>query len=431
MDSSRLPEDGVPQNGIGRIHTRRLHGGICFMSARWQERMVQLMFQRGHTENYEVLVAVPLGSFIAFSGVMTTTRAGTRAILVRTSELIARCERAMPDKQQAVSSERRYADHELLLVADDPTFRFALAMSDMTTAMRLALLEAGYREFATGILQERFEGGLAQPFTTTCRANGREYSLALTSEVKLKKLVIAGCERVFEITQSFRNEGMDAVHSPEFTLLEAYGVRQSCVDMMTLVERAVRSASERFHQHFPQATDAPDRPFERVSFQDAYRLCVDERGFDKDALARLVALYPGQFTSGMPRFTWIMKVVERLMAPRLDGAVFLTDIPAGLSPFVRSDRNRPEISARAFLLVGGLFVADIYEDESDSSVIRAAMEEQSRLSGRPLNQRYLDLLAFGIPSTAGVGLGLNRLFMAFLPMAGLPMHIKETMLYPL
>ncbi|TAK04598.1 hypothetical protein EPO33_01230 [Patescibacteria group bacterium] len=431
--------DGTPCAGYARILGRRLHGGVTFLDVRWQDQRIQLMLRRSETVAYEALRDLALGSLVWFEGTKGLTRAKLHAVFVTRAETVWACPRPLPDKHHGIADVHRQVNRIDLLVVDDDTYRFALAMSDMTTEIRLSFLRGGFREFRTGVLQRFFEGGLAQPFTTECRANGAAYALSLTSELKLKRLIIAGVERGFEIAESFRNEGMDATHSPEFTLLEAYAVGETCADMMRRTEDAVRSSAARFFGRFPAEGSDPHglreafgRPFARLAFNDAYKRFVDPEGFDGEAgLDRLIARFPGQFVPGMNRFTWAMKTVERLIAPQLQQPVFLTRLPSGLSPLVRCDPDRPEESCRAFLAIGGSFVADLYEDESDLAAIRQAMEEQARTTGREINTAYLDALAFGIPPTAGLGMGLNRLFMAFLPLIGLPAHIKETMLYPL
>lgn len=431
--------DGTPCAGYARILGRRKHGKVTFLDVRWQDQRIQLVLCRFETADYEALCGLPLGSLLRFQGTKGITKAKQHAVFVTKAEKVWLCPRPLPDKYHGIADAKRQASRVDLLVVDDEAYRFALTVADMTTEIRLSFLRGGFREFRTGVLQRFFEGGLAQPFTTECRANGITYALSLTSELKLKRLLIAGVERAFEIAESFRNEGMDATHSPVFTLLEAYAVGETCDGMMRRTEEAVQHSARRFFERFGVEVkdshglrEAFDRPFDRLPFGEAYARFVDPDGFDGDAgLDRLIVRFPGQFSPGMNRFTWVMKTVERLIAPQLQQPVFLTRLPSGLSPLVKRDPYRLEESHRAFLAVGGSFVADLYEDESDPVVIREAMEEQARTTGRELNTDYLDALAYGIPPTSGLGMGLNRLFMAFLPLVGLPAHIKETMLYPL
>ncbi len=429
--------NGTPCAGFARLLARRVHGGIAFLNARWNHETIQLMLCRDKTKDFEALRDLPLGSIVRFYGTKGTTHAGYPAVFVAEAQVTWRCVRSLPDKRHCAADERRQESRTGLLVVDDPTFRFTMAASDMTTDIRLALLDEGFREFRTGVLQRFFEGGLAQPFTTVCRANGATYALSLTSELKLKRLIIAGADRVFDMAESFRNEGMDQAHSPEFTLLEAYAVGETCEGMMGLVERALCSAASSFFTWFPNAED-PDglqaafaAPFCRLAFHQAYDRFVDSNGFDGGALDRLVARFPEQFASGMNRFTWVMKTIEKFIVPEITLPTYLTALPAELSPLVKQNPDRPNESKRSLLVVGRVSVADLYEDEASPELIRAALEEQTRVTGRPVNDNYLDALSFGLPPTAGIGFGMNRLLMAFLPLAGLPVHIRETMPYPL
>lgn len=431
--------DGTPCAGYARILGRRTHGGVTFFEARLREESVQLLLTRSDTAEYATLRNVPLGSLLKFRGQKGMTRAREHAICVSSAEIIWSCPRPLPDKQNGLRGAQRVTARQEVLITSDDDYRFALAVADMTTAIRLAFLSGGFREFRTGVLQRFFEGGLAKPFIAHGQAADHDYALSLTSELKLKRLLIAGAERVFEIAESFRNEGMDALHSPEFTLLECYAVDETCDDMMGYTEFAVSRAARCFFERFSAGTRdlhglelALGSSFTRLPFSEAYARFVDPQGWRGAAtIEDLCKRWPGQFSSDMPLFTWVMKVVERHIIPSLQKPTFLTGLPSGLSPLVKNHPGNPEESARAFLAIGGLFIADIYQDEHDPSIVRRALEEQARVNNRPVNVGYLEALEFGIPPTAGIGMGLNRLFMSLLPIAGLPFHIRETMLYPL
>jgi len=287
------------------------------------------------------------------------------------------------------------------------------------------------------VLQKFFEAGLAQPFITKCNANDTEYHLTLTSEVKLKKLLIAGYDRVFEILQSFRNEGISPMHSPEFSLLEIYGAGSDHAEMMTLLEEMIRSA---VITDFPDLLSPVDReeegrivmdfnaPYKRITFYEACAELLDIPESECD-LPHLIEKFPDSFTEGMHRFTWVFKLINKYLGKYLTNPTFITRIPSGISPFVRTNKEDDRVSDRAVLVMNGMDIADVYCDENDKSLVKQAMIRQSEFTGRTHNRDYLELLDYGLPRTASVGLGLNRLFLAF--RKNLPGNIKETMLYPI
>lgn len=433
----RSLEVGAGLQGYGRLLARRHCGKVCFLDIRLHEERVQVRLIKGTSDCFDEFLRAPIGSLLWCEGVKGETQSKREPVFdVLHGRVFHVSTARVPDEW----SEKllAVAPREDRLALHDPSFAFACFMGDALALIREGLRTAAFREVRTGVLQTFFEGGLARPFLTRGEATGATYALALTSELKLKRLIMAGMERVFEIAESFRNEGMSRFHSPEFTLLEAYGVRLTCVELCDLLEAVVRRIAEMVVSDYGRTFQMnwgefrANEPFARVEFFDAYREHLDPRGFDDDALTRLTALYPGKFRLGMPYFTWIMKAIEQLLAPKLPAACFLVGLPAGLSPLVRVSPDDPRVTERAFLFLRGLFVADLYEDEHRVDVVRAAMMAQARATGRDPNHSYLDALArYGIPPTAGMGVGIDRLFMAFLPSFGLPLHIRETRFSPL
>lgn len=421
-------------SGFARILRRRNSGGILFCTVRWSGREEQFMCEKGMAAVFETLSSCPIGSVVEFEGEWTHSRRGTLSIRVTYLLLHADCRRELPDTRKMRSSVR-YANRTTDLIANQEVFNFFKFMARSVMGLRTELSKRGYLEFITGTLQEEFEAGLAGSFSTEAVFNRRTYHLSLTSELKLKRLIMAGMEHVFEIAQTFRNEGANAICSPEHTLLEAYSVGKRCSDMMDLVEALVLGVATEFAPHAKVAfidrkggnhvIDFASK-FERISFAQAYSLHVE--GGRPCTLERLIELFPRMFVPGMPRYTWLMKVIETLIAPHMVQPAFLYDLPNGMSPFVQVKKEDPQVSDRAFFIAGGLFLADIYTDENNrenlSKALATAGEEKSK---NP--ESFINLLGYGMPPTAGFGLGLRRLFLLF--RGSLPFNIKETILYPL
>jgi lysyl-tRNA synthetase, class II len=425
MGSSSNILTGMPDlNGvIVRVLRKRKSSHVVFLTIRAHESTYQAALRRDTTELFSEVKSVPTGSLLRLYGHWGTTESGATTFIIHRAMIEHRFEGVLPDKHHGLANEQRHLNRSMDLVTNAAYFRYSLLGADITAVLREVLRGWKFREFNTGILQRRFEGGLANPFTTLCNANGQEYYLSLTSELKLKRLVAAGAERVCEITQSFRNEGLSKVHSPEFTLLEAYGADMTYLDIIEMVEEMLRKSYE-------VAYPADKKP--KVSFvQKTYReVCATYVESAEPDLEYLIKKFPNQFTEGMHQFTWVMKLLETIIGPNLVEPTFVTRLPSGLSPLVRCSDDDPSVTDRAFLFAKGYFICDIYTDENSVEVLEAELRKQATLTGRAMDSEYLQCIRLGIPPTAGVGLGINRLHMLFLP-DELSQHIRETILYPL
>lgn len=428
--------DGAFIDGIARVISRRNMGKICFCDVRFRGKNIQVFFEKNLT-NYKDLAALPLGSLFSFNGNKTMTRNGVPSIRVAAAEILFVFKGTMPDKYHGLVPSMRYRNRVVDLLTNQDAFLLVQKIPLVLMGIRNVLYKNGFQEFMTGILQETFEAGQAQPFETLCQANNKKMYLSLTSELKLKRLIVAGFERVFEITQSFRNEGIDSVHSPEFTILEAYAVNFSYIEMMGLVEEMIgqiffycsgtRGNTFCDVKFGNQVNISYVPPFERITFREIFQKI--EGDWENCRQDHLSQKYPDMFNMEMTRFTWVMKVFERLIVPHIINPTFVTEIPSGLSPFVRESTMNTAVSERAFLVAQGVFLADIYTDENNLVKVVSAMEKQSNQNHNQLNKDYIEVMEFGIPNTAGVGMGINRLLMLLL--GNLPNNIKETILYPM
>ena len=410
------------KGAIVRVLRKRKLSKILFFTVRACESSYQIALQRDETEAFAELKFVPVGSLMRVYGMWGCSENGTPTFFVSRADVLQRYDGMMPDKRHGISNSKRHFSRAQDWATSDASFRYALLGADILAGLRKVLQSWGFREFNTGVLQRRFEGGLAHPFTAICNANNQQYYLSLTSELKLKRLIAAGALRVCEITQSFRNEGLSRVHSPEFTLLEAYGVDMTYLDLMNMVEEMVVSARTLAGQ-----VEGLRTPFTRLTYRE---VCVSIVGVPSPTLEQLVELYPDQFAEGMQLFTWVMKLLEVIVGPELVKPTYVTELPAGLSPLVRRSIYDETVTDRAFLFAKGYFICDIYTDENNPKVLERELFEQAKLIGRVPDPEYLQCIRLGIPPTAGVGLGVNRLHMLFLP-DELPHHIRETILYPL
>jgi lysyl-tRNA synthetase, class II len=425
---------GQSFSGLARIIIKRDLGKILFWKARFNGDTIQFKVKKENLGNFDDLRSLHPGSCVFLQGIKCITQKGEHSIDVRKARVETQCHKIMPDKYHGLQQIRRYENRMIDLMINQSTFDFFLTISNATYRIRNFLYGKGFREFNTGVLQEFFEAGLADPFITTCNANQKKYSLNLTSELKLKQLVISGYERVFEIMQSFRNEGISSVHSPEFTLLEVYQQSADYKDMMSLVEKMIAYTIKEEYPDGKSYISGNNEgytidftpPYCQISFFEACKWLLDLKDCN---LQKLVDRFPESFNRKMHRFTWVFKLIEKYISPYFTNPTFLTEIPSGISPFVKTNSEFPDVSERAVLLVDGMNIADIYTDENDFSTIEKEMIRQASFTNREHNRPFLELLEHGMPPTAGVGLGLNRFFLTL--RNDLPSNIKETILYPI
>jgi len=409
-------EDGRKFSGYARVLRKREFGKISFWKVRFCENDVQLLIQEGITADYCQVKKCPLGSIVFIEGEKTVTKKGEPSIAVGLVRIEKEGCEVLQNKLGGINHRSRSGNRILDMIASKPLFDYLLTISGVTDVLRQYLRINGFRELTTGILQEYFEGGQAEPFKTQCRANGKQLYLSLTSELKLKRLMVAGFEKVYEISQSFRNEGIDRIHLPEFTLLELYAVNKDYRDMMQLLEQMTYAVlvetvgkASLFHGE-KEVSFSP--PFKRRTFDDA---CIEFLGVEgrKCTVEWLAGRFPNLFSAGMDEFTWTMKLVDKIFTPNLIEPTFLTDVPSGISPFAKKHPQNKKLSESAFFVSLGVNMATISTDENDVEKISRLLFEQSSKTGRPINEDYLSVLEFGLPQMAGIGFGLNRFYMLF------------------
>ncbi|KKQ04512.1 MAG: Lysine-tRNA ligase, partial [Candidatus Moranbacteria bacterium GW2011_GWF1_36_4] len=321
-------ENGTQFSGYARVLKKRDFGKISFWKVRFQEEDVQLLIQKGLTTDYEQFKKVGLGSLIFFEGEKIVTQKGEPSISIKSVYLEKEGCEVLQNKLGGINHLSRSGNKVMDIIANKSLFDYILIMSQLNDAVRQFLRKEGFREFVTGILQEHFEGGQAEPFQTVCKANGKKLYLSLTSELKLKRLMVAGFEKVYELSQSFRNEGIDRMHLPEFTLLELYAVNQNYHDMMQLLERMIFHVLTKVTGQssiFDGNSEVCFKPpFARKTFDEACLEFLGIRG-DKCTATWLARKFSGVFFEDMDEFTWTMKLVDKIFTPNFIEPTFLVD----------------------------------------------------------------------------------------------------------
>ena len=448
-----MGEQGPTVAVAGRIVGLRSQGKTAFLHLEDGSGRIQAYLRRDQLgDGYALLEHLDLDDHLGVSGVLFRTRAGEVTVRATALTLLAKSLRPLPrGKTQAgpdgavtfgglqdpeVRYRQRYAD-----LAVHPEVREVFRLrSKAVTWIRQYLDALGFLEVETPILQPLYGGAAARPFVTHHNALDMPLYLRIADELYLKRLLVGGLERVYEIGHDFRNEGMDRTHNPEFTMLEAYQAYADYGDMMTLVEGLVSGVIEhclgtlRLERHGTTLDFTP--PFARVPFidgireragldlrtasEDEMRAVLHARGADRDEVAELTG---GRLQD---------EVFKVVLEPEMVQPTFVLDYPKSLSPLAKEHRSDPSLTERFELFVGGRELANAFSELNDPDDQRRRFEDQGRQKAagneetQPYDTDFIRALEYGMPPAGGVGIGLDRLIML---VADQP-SIRDVILFP-
>ncbi|MGN6377961.1 MAG: lysine--tRNA ligase [Gaiellales bacterium] len=380
---------------------------------------------------YAGLADTDLGDVVAVHGEVFRSRRGELSVRVAEWRLLAKCLRPLPDKHHGLADvelrlRRRYLD----LLANEDSRKLAEQRSRIVTALRRELDDAGFLEVETPVLQPLYGGGAARPFTTFYNEYEREYYLRIATELYLKRLIVGGLERVYELGKDFRNEGVSFKRSPEFTMVEWYEAYGDYGTGMALVERLVEASAAASGSTLDVAP-----PWPRISLRDAIfeRTRVDPMA-DRD-LGRLKAFMDGDGVDTAADHTWAQAVdhlLSHYVEPHITRPTFLVDYPVELSPFAKRSPDDPAVVERFEAFCNGMEFANGYTELNDPADQRARFEEARAAAAAgdeeaaPMDEDFLLALEYGMPPTAGVGIGIDRLVMMLHGVSS----IREVILFP-
>ncbi len=438
----------------GRVVGLRRHGGSAFVDLEDATGRIQVFLKRNllGEDAYSLLDLLDLSDWIGVEGALFRTRMGQVTVRAIKLVLLAKSLRPLPMGKTEVDAEtgetvthsgfrdrearyrQRYAD--LAVNADvRDVFR---ARARIVSAARKFLDDLGFVEVETPVLQPLYGGASARPFTTRHRALDRLLYLRIADELYLKRLVVGGMERVYEISKDFRNEGVDRFHNPEFTMLEFYEAFSDYEDMMVRVERlmiALARAANGGTDCVYQGREIRFRaPFARVSFVDALAdaLGEDPMRAPLDRLRSRARALGADDLDGAGRGKLMDKLFGELVQPDLAQPTFVVDHPRELSPLAKPKRGSPERSERFELFVAGQELANAFSEMNDPDAQRARFEEQAALrdagddEAQVVDEDYLRALEYGLPPTGGVGVGIDRVAMTLTDQRS----IRDVILFP-
>ena len=396
----------------GRVMARRDMGKLVFLDLVDRSGRIQLLCAQERTGSIDV----DLGDIVGAEGRPTKTRRGEPSLAVDELTLLAKIKRPLPDTFHGVQdTETRYRQRYLDLLMNEESRELALTRTRIVVEARRWLDSEGFVEVETPILQPRYGGGFAEPFVTHYNHLGQDYYLRIADELYLKRLIVGGLDKVYELSKDFRNEGISYKHQPEFTQLEWYEAYADYRDTMERIERLVEHLAQTINgttkvTYRGHEVDL-ERPWRRVKLVDALeeqglwtrdpddlRARLEERGIDTKADRSWAQLVDHALTS--------------FVEPALIEPSILHDYPVELSPFARATDDDPLIVERFEFFVGGTELGNAFSELNDPDEQAERFAQQaSEVGGEQGDPDYVEALAYGMPPTGGLGIGIDRLTM--------------------
>jgi lysyl-tRNA synthetase, class II len=427
----------------GRVASMRGHGKLRFATIEDASGAVQLMFRADHlpADAAAVEALVDLGDWVGATGEVITSRRGELSVDVSGLEILSKALRPLPDKWHGLSeAETRYRQREVDLLANKESRRVFDVRFRTLSILRDQLEGQGFLEVETPILQPQAGGALARPFFTHANALDAEFSLRIAPELYLKRLVVGGYERVFEVARNFRNEGIDTRHSPEFTSLEAYRAFGDFRDGMDLTEHlivaAARGAAGRLEFDFAGQRVDLTPPWPRRDLLDMLEERLGQRVHPSMPTADLRKVCDAHEVPYLP--SWgsgklVFELYDKILMGQTLGPVFIYHYPTEVSPLARRSLEDPTVTDRFELVIGGRELANGYSElnDPDEQARRFEAEATAAAGGEaeahPADVAFVRALEFGLPPTSGIGIGIDRLIML---LAEVP-AIRDVILFPL
>lgn len=436
-----LEASQAPVALAGRLMAIRSHGKSTFAHLQDKTGRIQLYLKLNIVgeEAYEAVRLLDLGDWVGVSGPVFRTRTGEISVEVREFTFLAKCLRPLPEKWHGLKdTEIRYRQRYLDLVVNEETRRIFTVRAGIIRSLRSFLDERGFLEVDTPVLQPIYGGAFARPFITHHEALDMQLYLRISNELYLKRLIVGGLERVYEIARDFRNEGIDRTHNPEFSMLEFYQAFADYEDMMGVTEEMVAGAihaatgSHRTSYEGHNLDFTP--PWRRVRYFDAIKEAtgMDLSGADESQARKGAATLNIDLGDKVGLGQVVDAIFSETVEANLVQPTFVTDFPLELSPLAKRHRERPGVVERFEVFVAGMELANAFSEQNDPAAQeeafrrQQALREQGDLDAQVTDTDYLRALQTGMPPTGGVGVGIDRLVMLATGAA----NIREVILFP-
>jgi lysyl-tRNA synthetase class 2 len=420
----------------GRLAARRGSGGAAFLDLIDRGGKLQLHARRDvlGEEAFERLTSLDIGDLLGVDGAALRSKRGEVSLRVDAFAPLAKALRPPPDKRGGLADvETRYRRRELDLISSEDARRLFIDRAKIISAVRGYLDSQGFVEVETPVLQPLYGGALARPFTTHHNELDRTLYLRIATELYLKRLLVGGLERVYELGKDFRNEGVSTKHNPEFTMVEFYEAYADYEDAAVRLEELVRAATEAIA--YDGELDFAGA-WKRVSFIGAVAEATEiDLNSVRDAASLTTEIESRKLKVPTHEATWAQMadgLLSKFVEPNLQQPTFVIDYPVELSPFAREHRTLPGITERWEAYAGGIEIANAFSELNDADVQRERFEAQ-RIAAeggdeetQPYDELFVQALEQGMPPAGGVGLGIDRLVMLLTGRDS----IREVVLFP-
>ena len=426
----------------GRMVAINRFGKTTFIRFRDRTGQLQAYIRKDQigADSYDLFKQLDVGDFVGLVGEMFQTKTGEWTLLVKELRLLCKSIRPLPEKFHGLKDpEKRYRQRYLDLIMNADVRELFVTRSRTIQEIRNFFIEHDFLEVETPMMQPIPGGAEAEPFCTHHNALGMDLYLRIAPELYLKRLVVGGFERVFEINRSFRNEGISTQHNPEFTMLEFYQAYATFTDLMDLTEQLISKVAMAVtgSTRLSYQDDTIDlaSPWRRITLHEAL---TDIGGIeaallkDKDTLLDFASQSGVQITKTGRLGKIITKLFDVLVEPKLIQPTFITGYPVEVSPLSRRNDHKPEITDRFELFIAGREIANGFSELNDpvDQHIRFSEQVESRADGdehtHPMDHDYIEALEYGLPPTAGEGIGIDRLVMLLTDSDS----IREVILFP-
>ncbi len=428
-------------NIAGRIMANRTMGKISFMDIHDGSGKIQLFLSKNELDEQStaLLKELDIGDIIGAKGMVFRTRSKEPTVRVKTLTILSKSLRPLPEKWHGLSDvEIRYRQRYLDLISNKEVRKTFRLRSQIVSAVRRYLDGHEFMEVETPILLPEAGGATAEPFITHYNALGRDLYLRIETELRLKRLIIGGFDRVYELARTFRNEGISFKHSPEFTMLESYEAYADYNDVMNRVQEMVSSIAQEVlgttSVKFGDATIEFKSPWQRLSFRDAI---TQYSGIDFVQYPNVDLLRAKMREKGMevdPKSNWAHLVDDLLstyVEPKLIQPTFLIDYPLSLSPLAKKKPGQERVVERFEAFAGGIEFANAFTELNDpldqrERFVQQAKEHQQPDKAETIDEDFLLAMEHGMPPTGGLGIGIDRLVMLLTD----SQSIREVILFP-
>ncbi len=419
----------------GRIKAMRGHGKIRFFDLEDETGKLQVVLQFDVVKNIEFADKFDVGDFMRATGKRYVTKAGQQSVLVETFDMLTKAIRQMPDSWSDLKDEEtRYRKRTIDLAMHKEVRDVFYKRSIITQSVRDTLIKTGFLEVETPVMQPLYGGANARPFTTHINAWDLDLYLRISDELYLKRLIMGGIDKVFEIGHNFRNEGVDRTHNPEFTMMECYAAYWDYNDMMNITEEIYRDAAKAATGSMQveyQGTIIDFEPkWRRLTMKDGIKeyLKIDVDALSDDELRKAIkehgGEYKGEWIRGLGIAELFGAVEKNLIQP-----TFVIDLPRETTSLCKPHRSDPTLIERFEPYIFGIEIGNAYTELNDPILQRQFWEEERAgdPESHPLDENFIEAMEYGMPPTGGLGLGIDRMVMLLTNQT----KLRDVILFPL